>query len=590
VGVALVGTDGSILRANDSFARMLGYSVEELKARTFQDLTYPDDLADNLSVLNKALVGETDSYSIEKRYIHKHGGVIWASLTVGCVRKTDGGIDYFVSVVQDITDRKRTEARLADRNAQLDLAGKIARIGSFMYDDSTKKVQLSPGCAAIYGLPEGTSEISREDWRALVHPDDLRPLDTVTRRAFTNGERECVLEFRIFRNGLVRWIEARMLISYDEAGKPVRRIGANVDVTERKQAEQALAERNIQLALAAKAGLVGTYAYDTDTEIMQISEGYVAIHGFPEGTTEIARSQCLSGVLPDDIGRVEKARSTAFRERRHEYKVEYRIIRPGGELRWVETRCFISLSEGRQPHRVVGVSIDITERKRVEEQQRTLLAELDHRVKNVLATVSAIAAHTKNASSSMDSFVAALDRRIHSMASTHELLSSSRWEGVSLRALLQRELAPYASNNNTCIEGPEVVLSAEAAQTTASVFHELTTNAAKYGALSRREGRVSVRWRRTPNGRVPGQLAIEWLETGGPPVDVPRNSGYGSSVITELVPYELGGKARLVFSPEGIRCRLEIPPKWLAPEAGKAKRRSRKKVRQPARNENYPRA
>ncbi|HEY1245230.1 MAG TPA: PAS domain S-box protein, partial [Hyphomicrobiaceae bacterium] len=105
VGVALVSTEGSILRANKSFARMLGYSVEELTTRTFQDLTHPDDLADNLSVLNKTLVGEAESYCIEKRYVRKDGGIVWASLTVGCVRKTDGGVDYFVSVVQDITER-----------------------------------------------------------------------------------------------------------------------------------------------------------------------------------------------------------------------------------------------------------------------------------------------------------------------------------------------------------------------------------------------------------------------------------------------------------------------------------------------------
>jgi two-component sensor histidine kinase len=194
-----------------------------------------------------------------------------------------------------------------------------------------------------------------------------------------------------------------------------------------------------------------------------------------------------------------------------------------------------------------------------------LVAELDHRVKNVLAAVNAIAAHTKDASSSMDDFVVALDRRIQSMASTHQLLSSSRWQGVPLRELLRRELAPYTSNSNTCIEGPEVILGPEAAQTTASVLHELTTNAAKYGALSKREGRVSVRWHCAPNGQAPGPLAIEWLETGGPPVKAPSGSGYGRSVITELVSYELGGTARLLFSPEGVRCRLDIPAIWLAP-------------------------
>jgi PAS domain S-box-containing protein len=328
VGVAMVAPDGSILRANNSFARMLGYSVEELKTKTFQDLTHPEDLATNLAVLNKTLVGEADSYSIEERYVRKDGGIVWASLTVGCVRKVGGGIDYFVSVIQDITDRKRAEARLAERNAQLDLAGKIARIGSFTYDHTTKKLQLSPGCAAIYGLPEGAREISREDWRARVHPDDLLRLDTVTHRAVTNGERECILEFRIFRHGHVRWIESRILISYNEAGKPVRTIGAEIDVTERKQAELALAERNMQFALAGKAALVGSYAYDVDTDTMRVDEGYAALHRLPGTST--TRSEWKTRVHPEDLDRLETVRSEAFRERRSEYGIEYRIVRSGG--------------------------------------------------------------------------------------------------------------------------------------------------------------------------------------------------------------------------------------------------------------------
>jgi PAS domain S-box-containing protein len=562
VGVAMVGPDGSILRANNSFARMLGYSVEELKTKTFRDLTHPEDLATNLSVLNKTLVGETDSYSIEKRYVRKDGDVVWASLTVGCVRNTDGGVEYFVSVVQDFTDRKHTEVRLAERNEQLDLAGKVARIGTFTYDEATQKLQLSPGCAVIYGLPESTLEISREHWRVLVHPDDLPRLDTIADRAFSNGETEFVLEFRIFRNGEVRWIETRVLVSYNDLGRPVRRSGANIDVTERKRAEQALAERNIQLTLAAKSGLVGTFAYDADTEIMQISDGYAVIHGFPEGTTEIARSECLAGVHPDDIERVEQLRGEAFRECRREYSAEYRIIRPRGELRWVETRCFLSFSGAGKPHRVVGVSIDITERKRVDEQQRTLLAELDHRVKNTLSTVSAVVSHTWQGSRSVADFVAALDGRIRSMTTTHELLSLGRWEGVSLTELVRRELAPYTTHNNTEINGPGILLKPEAAQAMAMVLHELATNAAKYGALSTENGRVSIRWHQNLYAHPQSHLVFEWQEIGGPSVVALGKASYGTSTIRDLVPYEFGGKVELVLAPEGVRCRLELPSDW----------------------------
>ena len=297
---------------------------------------------------------------------------------------------------------------------------------------------------------------------------------------------------------------------------------------------------------------------------MQISAGYAAIHGLPEGTTEIARSECLAGVHRDDIGRVEQARSEAFRERRREYNVEYRIIRPGGELRWVETRCFISYNGEGQPQRVVGVSIDITERKRVEEQQRTLLAELDHRVKNALATVSAVVSHTGQESRSVADFVAALDGRIRSMATTHELLSSRGWHGVSLTELVRRELAPYATRNNTEIGGPEVTLGAEAGQVVSMVLHELTTNAAKHGALSVHDGQVSVHWYGASNGNADARIVIEWKETGGPAVQPPDTCGYGMKVIRDVIPYELGGRVDLTFPTDGLCCRLEIPAEWLS--------------------------
>jgi two-component sensor histidine kinase len=260
---------------------------------------------------------------------------------------------------------------------------------------------------------------------------------------------------------------------------------------------------------------------------------------------------------------VERSRSEAFGEHRREYNVEYRIIRPGGELRWVETRCFISFSRAGQPHRVVGVSIDITERKRVEEQQRTLLAELDHRVKNALATVSAVVSHTQQGSRTVADFVAALDGRIRSMATTHELLSSHRWQGVSLTELVRRELAPYATADNTEISGPGILLKPEAGQAMAMVLHELATNAAKYGALSTKSGRVSIRWDRHLNGHARPDLVFEWQEIGGPPVVALGKSSYGTSTIRGLIPYEFGGTVDLVPAPEGIRCRLELPVDWL---------------------------
>lgn len=473
-----------------------------------------------------------------------------------------GRLTGAVNMLIDISEHKRTEAALKNCNAQFELVSRFSLIGSYSYDYDTRILRLSRGCAAIYGLPEDMREIRQKDWRALVHPDDLPRIDATSLQALAQRQSELVLEFRIIRSDdKERWIEARILVSYDDAGRAVQMIGANIDVTERKQIAQTLAERTVQLALAGKAALVGSYAYDTHTEIMQISEGYAAIHGFPEGTVEIARNKCLATVHPDDIEQVNRLRSEAFDVHRSEYSVEYRIIRAGGEVRWVETRCFISYDTAGHPHRVVGVSIDITERKRVEEQQRALLAELDHRVKNALSTVSALVSHTRQGSRSVADFVAALDGRIRSMAATHELLSFHRWHGVSLMELVRREIAPYASRNNIDINGPDILLKPEAGQAMAIVIHELATNAAKYGALSTKNGRVSVRWHL--NGQRRSHLAFEWQEIGGPLVVAPGKSSYGTSAIRDLIPYEFGGTVDLVLAPGGVRCRLELPADWL---------------------------
>jgi two-component sensor histidine kinase len=202
--------------------------------------------------------------------------------------------------------------------------------------------------------------------------------------------------------------------------------------------------------------------------------------------------------------------------------------------------------------------------RRERDHTNLLISELDHRVKNALASVSAIALRTQESSRTMDEFVAALNGRIKSMASAHELLSHGRWQGVPLTELMRRELAPYATAGNTRIDGPDVILNGEAAQALALVVHELATNAAKYGALSVKSGRVAVRWSFTADGHEESPLRIEWEEKGGPQVVPPTRSGLGTGIICELIPYELGGNVEHVYPSEGVRCTLELPATWLS--------------------------
>ena len=177
----------------------------------------------------------------------------------------------------------------------------------------------------------------------------------------------------------------------------------------------------------------------------------------------------------------------------------------------------------------------------------------------MLARVAVVAKYTGQGSRSIEPFIHALDGRIQSMADAHTLLSQSRWHGVSLADLVRRQLAPYATETNTVIGGPDITLSPAATQAVAMVLQELVTNAVKYGSLSTPQGKVSVNWDRRDAADATPRLIIAWRETGGPPTNIPSHSAYGTSLIRNLIPHELGGKVDLVFAPEGIRCDIEIP-------------------------------
>jgi two-component sensor histidine kinase len=198
--------------------------------------------------------------------------------------------------------------------------------------------------------------------------------------------------------------------------------------------------------------------------------------------------------------------------------------------------------------------------RRYEQHQRQLIAELDHRVKNVLAQVDGVVTSTGEGGHSITDFRQSVRGRIQSMAAAHTLLSECSWHSVALDDLVVTELAPYATDTNVKITGTDVMLSSAETQALAKVLHELATNAAKYGALSIPRGEVSVSWDRKPNGQKT-TLILEWRELGGPPVSSEIQSSYGTDLICNLIPHELGGRVDLAFLNEGVNCRIEFPLK-----------------------------
>jgi two-component system, chemotaxis family, CheB/CheR fusion protein len=210
--------------------------------------------------------------------------------------------------------------------------------------------------------------------------------------------------------------------------------------------------------------------------------------------------------------------------------------------------------------------VDISERRRSSDQRTVLIQELNHRVKNSLATVQSIAAQSFRYTETREAFQQTFEARLMALAKTHDLLTKSDWETASLRELLIAELEPYGGTESSrfTFNGPDVQLTSAVVLALGLVFHELATNAVKYGALSVPSGSIEITWNIDP---VEDRLRWHWIETGGPAVKKPTRKGMGSRVIEKGLLHEFGGGAWIDFRPSGVQCSIDIP----LPGAGRGK-------------------
>ena len=342
------------------------------EARTF---IHPDDLqALNTAFATSARTGGSymTEYRLAPRPCHKNAEEErWVAVEGTVVRGSDGTDMRFLGVTRDITERKKAEKALAERNVQRTLAGKAGLVGSYAYDVDTEIMQISPGYAAIQGFPEGTAEITRSAWLAGVHPDDVERMDVLRSQTFRERRGECNTEYRISRSdGEIRWIESRSFISYDGDGRPRRVIGVNIDVTERKQTEALLSESKARLADAMAAGQVMAFEWDAVTGQSRRDDNAVQILGFEQGgTTSSSRYDFLRHVHPDDQARL-KARIRELQPNNPSYALSFRFVRPSGKQAWLEETAKGEFDATGRLVCIKGLTKDITERKVAEEALR----------------------------------------------------------------------------------------------------------------------------------------------------------------------------------------------------------------------------
>ena len=203
-------------------------------------------------------------------------------------------------------------------------------------------------------------------------------------------------------------------------------------------------------------------------------------------------------------------------------------------------------------------------RKQAELHQQSLINELNHRVKNTLTTVQAIAAQTFRCSTTAPNLLEGFEARLIALSNAHTILTQSNWEGADIRDVVARAVQPHAGSERIRVHGPSIRLSPKAALAIAMGMHELATNAVKYGALSNETGQVAVTW--SIEGAKPGALKLVWSESGGPPVGKPEHKGFGSRSIERNLAHDLDGQARINYRADGVVCTITSP---LQPAGGK---------------------
>ena len=334
---------------------------------------------------------------------------------------------------------------------------------------------------------------------------------------------------------------------YDASGTLIGAVNMLIDISDRKRADMQ-AQRLAAIVESSDDAIVSK---DLNGIITSWNHGAERLFGY---TAEEVIGKPITMLIPPD--RMGEEPEIIGRVRRGERVDHYDTVRRRKDGSLIDISLTVSPLKDADG-RIVGASKiarDITERKRAQEQQKLLVNEMKHRIKNSLATVQAIATQTLNQhAKERDAFIA----RLHALGNAHDLLTSETWDTASLHAIVTQALKPFQEQHHEriAVEGPaNVWLNSTKSVIVAMVVHELATNAIKYGALSNGSGRVSVAWKQHSQ---PNLVKLVWQESGGPKVSPPKQKGFGSHLIERAFGGQLGS-AQLVFSPQGVSCTLEV--------------------------------
>ena len=584
--------DGTITSWNAAAERMYGYPAAEAIGRSIE-IIVPEDRRDELKAMDERLARGERVPPFETVRVTREGRRIDVALTMSPIIDRTGAVVGASGIGRDISERRRAEEALRRSQAQLKDFVENSAIGLHWVGPDGIILWANQAELDLLGY-------ARDEYLgrhiAEFHVDQTA-MEAILERLHRNEQLNNYEARLRCKDGSIRYVLVSSNV-YFENGQFIHTRCFTSDITERKQAEIVIGGQKQALELIAEgarlAPVLETLVRTVEERsvhgalasiLLLDDDGLHLRHGAAPSLPE-NYNRAIDGLV---VGAAAGSCGTAAQRRRAVIVTDiardpvwegYRepALQQGLRACWSapilarDDRVLgVYAIYHRQPRRPSAADLQVIdvlsrtaaiaiEAKRAERQERLLIEELNHRVKNTLATAQSLATQTLRRNASPKSFATAFSGRLAALASAHTLLAHTRWSGAGLHALIEEQLAPYRlpDRASVTIEGDDVSLEPSAALALCLALHELTTNAAKHGALASPSRSVEIRTQigTAPDGR---RLALTWCEHGGPPIPAPPRRGFGLTLIERGLGYQLKGNVVLDFRPEGLHCTIELP-------------------------------
>ena len=523
----------------DKHPHALGHPARENWAELWNDL---EPLLRSVLHDGQTVVAKDRPFYIER---YGYPETVYFDISYSPVRDADGKVLGVFCIVNETTERVRSEQILRESEERIRAVISQSATGMAQCELDGRFIQVNGRFCEIVGYSETELLGMRID--DITYPDDLRENRRLFETMMATGENFEIEKRYIRKDGSLVWVANAVSGLRDGSGRIQRVAGVVTDITERKQAQQI--ERRLAAIIASSDDAI--LSIDLNMVIRSWNTGAERLYGH---SAEEAVGRSVTMLLPDDRSEEETTILARIRAGQRVEPYETKRRRRNGEL----VDVLLSVSPIYDTYgRIVGASKtahDISAKKEAERLQTVLVGELNHRVKNVLATVMAIARQTLGRDDVDKASVETFEARLSSMARAHDLLIHGQWEQAELTAVIAQALSPYPKDRFE-ISGPAIKLAPRAVVSISLALHELATNAAKYGALSVADGRVAITWS-VEMGET-DQLKLRWQESGGPVVNTPTRKGFGSRLIESLLAAELNGKVHVSYEPSGLICEVD---------------------------------